>query len=60
MVNPVLRVLKFYVIKRGYREGRAGLIVAVAEGYYTFMKYAKLWEHEFNERRAKQGSTEEG
>lgn len=59
LVNPLLRVLKFYVVKRGYREGQAGLIVAVAEGYYTFMKYAKLWEHEFNERRSKQGSTEE-
>ncbi len=56
MVNPLLRVLKFYVVKRGYREGQAGLIVAVAEGYYTFMKYAKLWEHEFNERRTKQAA----
>ena len=44
LVNPFLRILKFYVLKKGYREGRAGLIVAVIEGYYTFMKYAKLWE----------------
>ena len=44
LLNPVLRVFKFYVMKRGYREGFAGLIVALAEGYYTFMKYAKFWE----------------
>ncbi len=50
LVNPILRAFKFYVLKRGYREGVAGIIVAVAEGYYTFMKYAKLWEYQFNER----------
>jgi len=48
--NPIVRVLKFYILKRGYREGRAGLVVAITEGFYTFMKYAKLWEHEYNER----------
>jgi len=46
--NPLVRTLKFYFLKKGYREGVAGLIVAIAEGYYTFMKYAKLWECEFN------------
>jgi len=42
--NPLLRMFKFYFLKRGYREGIAGLIVAIIEGYYTFMKYAFLWE----------------
>ncbi|MCC6219741.1 MAG: glycosyltransferase family 2 protein [Deltaproteobacteria bacterium] len=49
LLNPILRTLKFYVLKRGFREGKAGFIIAVTEGYYTFMKYAKLWEHEFNQ-----------
>jgi glycosyltransferase involved in cell wall biosynthesis len=53
--NPILRVLKFFIVKKGYREGIAGLIVAVAEGYYTFMKYAKLWELEFLEKERKKG-----
>ncbi len=48
LISPVVRTLKFYILKRGYREGVAGLVVAMAEGYYTFMKYAKLWEHHFN------------
>ncbi len=58
LVNPVLRMLKFYLLKKGYREGTAGLIVAIAEGYYTFMKYAKLWEYQFNEgaERGENGS----
>jgi hypothetical protein len=50
-INPLLRTFKFYIVKRGYREGIAGLIVGIAEGYYTFMKYAKLWEMHFNERK---------
>ena len=48
-VNPFLRTLKFYVFKKGYREGIAGLLVAITEGYYTFMKYAKLWERQLND-----------
>lgn len=53
-LNPILRFVKFYVLKKGYREGVAGLIVAVAEGYYTFMKYAKLWELHFEAQRKNQ------
>ena len=43
-INPILRMLKFYFLKKGYREGMAGLVVAGVEGVYTYMKYAKLWE----------------
>ena len=44
LVRPLVRMAKFYLIKRGYREGVAGVIVMVMEGFYTFLKYAKLWE----------------
>lgn len=44
VVSPVVRFIKFYFIKQGFKEGVAGLIVAAAEAFYTFMKYAKLWE----------------
>lgn len=47
LVSPIVRTLKFYLVKKGYREGVAGIIVALAEGYYTFMKYAKLWEKHY-------------
>ena len=43
IVSPFLRFLKFYFAKKGYREGIAGLVIAIAEANYTFMKYAKLW-----------------
>ena len=45
-VNPISRFFKFYILKKGYREGMPGLIVAILESYYTFNKYIKLWELE--------------
>jgi hypothetical protein len=44
VLNPPSRFIKFYLVKRGFREGLPGLIVALLESYYVFMKYAKLWE----------------
>jgi len=44
LLRPLLRTFKFYFLKKGYREGLAGIVVALAEGVYTFMKYALLWE----------------
>lgn len=54
LLNPLLRSFKFYVVKKGYREGVAGLIVSIIEGYYTFMKYAKLWEYQLNPRQGRE------
>lgn len=33
-----------YVLKGGFRLGAAGLIVSAMNGYYVFLKYAKLWQ----------------
>ncbi len=44
VANPIFRFCKFYFIKRGFLEGKAGFIVAVYEALSTFLKYAKLWE----------------
>lgn len=44
IARPIARFIKFYVLKRGFREGLAGLIVALIEAYGVFLKYAKLWE----------------
>jgi len=46
VVKPIVRFIRFYFIKKGYKEGVPGLIVAIAESYSAYMKYAKLWEME--------------
>lgn len=35
---------KSYVLKQGFRDGTAGLVIAFMEGYHGFFKYAKLYE----------------
>ena len=43
-LNPVGAFLKKYVAQQGFREGAVGFMVAALHAYYTFLKYAKLWE----------------
>lgn len=42
--RPIARFIKFYILKQGFREGVAGLIVAAIEAFGVMLKYAKLWE----------------
>jgi len=33
-----------YGLRQGFRDGMPGLILSLLYAYYTFVKYAKLWE----------------
>ena len=44
ILRPAARFFKFYITRKGYREGTAGFIVAVIEAISVFLKYAKVWE----------------
>jgi len=44
LVLPFSRFLKSYVLKRGFLDGFAGMIVSVLNGYSIFVRYAKLRE----------------
>ena len=43
VLRPAARFLKQYFIKRGFLDGRVGLIVCGLASFSVFMKYAKLW-----------------
>ncbi|MBW2291911.1 MAG: glycosyltransferase family 2 protein [Deltaproteobacteria bacterium] len=45
-LRPPARFLRAYALKRGFRDGMPGFIVAVGTAIYVFLKYAKLWELE--------------
>lgn len=47
-LRPLARFTKFYFFKKGFLEGKPGLVVAVIEAIYAFLKYAKLWELQRN------------
>ena len=38
--------LRNYILKAGFRDGSAGLIVSMLNSYYVFLKFAKLWEEQ--------------
>jgi len=49
--SPAAMFFKVFVVQQGFRDGRHGLILASLYAYYTFLKYAKLWE--LQQKRAK-------
>ncbi|HXG53404.1 MAG TPA: glycosyltransferase family 2 protein [candidate division Zixibacteria bacterium] len=50
LFRPAFRFFRFYVLKRGFLEGFAGFYVALTAAVYVFLKYAKLWELELEEK----------
>ena len=42
--SPLAMFMRVYLVQQGFRDGVHGLILSGIYGYYTFMKYAKLWE----------------
>ena len=42
--HPPFTFFKMYIIKRGFLDGIHGLLLAFCHAYYTFSKYARLWE----------------
>ncbi|MEO5361091.1 MAG: glycosyltransferase family 2 protein [Nitrospirota bacterium] len=43
-VRPIATFVKMYFLRLGFLDGVHGFILAVLYGYYTFVKYTKLWE----------------
>lgn len=43
LIHGVSCFLKMYVLRQGFRDGRAGLLLALLSGHSTFVKYADLW-----------------
>ena len=44
IARPLGRFLSMYVLKRGFLDGRRGLLLATLYAYYVFMRSAKAWE----------------
>jgi (heptosyl)LPS beta-1,4-glucosyltransferase len=42
--NHLGTILRTLLLRRGYRDGLHGVIVAMFAGMHTFVKYAKAWE----------------
>ena len=44
VIHTKLAFLRNYVLKGGFRDGTAGLVISLVNTYYVFLKLAKLWE----------------
>jgi glycosyltransferase involved in cell wall biosynthesis len=42
-LRPMLRFIKMYVIRQGFRDGYHGAVLCGLGAFSVFMKYAKLW-----------------
>lgn len=45
LLNPMVSFIKQYFIKLGFLDGIAGFVAAIGTSFYTFLKYAFLWEN---------------
>jgi hypothetical protein len=43
LLHAPLRFVQLYLVRGGWLDGRAGLVVCGIMAYYTFLKDAKLW-----------------
>ena len=46
LFKPIARFIKFFFFKKGFKHGTPALVVGMTEAFYTFLKYARLWEIE--------------
>lgn len=44
--SPVIRFIKFYLVRQGFRDGLPGLVHIVIGCFNSFMKYAKMLERQ--------------
>ena len=44
VLRPLGRFLSMYLLRRGFLDGRRGLLLAALYAYYVFMRSAKVWE----------------
>jgi len=48
LLRPPFTFFKMYILRRGFLDGTAGVILSTLYASYTLAKYAKLWEMKTN------------
>jgi glycosyltransferase involved in cell wall biosynthesis len=44
LITPRLTFVRNYILRGGFRDGMAGLVISAMNSYYVGLKFAKLWE----------------
>ena len=48
--SPIMRFLKLYVLRQGFRDGVPGFVLASISSFFCFYKYAMLFELDYKSR----------
>lgn len=51
--SPLIRFIKFYLVRQGFRDGLPGLVHIAIGCFNSFMKYAKMLEKQLADRPAR-------
>jgi glycosyltransferase involved in cell wall biosynthesis len=54
LVRAPAKFVKMFFLRGGFRDGAAGLVLALCGASYVWLKYAKLWELREDERRSRE------
>jgi hypothetical protein len=52
LAHPPAAFIKKYFLQQGLRDGVPGLMIATQHAFFTFMKYAKMWELQSGKSRS--------
>jgi glycosyltransferase involved in cell wall biosynthesis len=52
---PMIRFIEGYFLKKGFKDGMPGFIIAVMQSFEVFLRYAKLWEMYRSDNKSKKG-----
>jgi len=55
IIYPRLAFFRNYILKAGFRDGQAGLLVSLLNSHYVFLKYAKLLELQREKKKEEGG-----
>lgn len=50
IIRPLFTFVKMFIVRRGFLDGRYGLILSLLYSYYTFSKYTKIWENKIKDK----------
>lgn len=51
IIKPFAAFFRSYLLRFGFQNGFIGLVYAFASSYYTFLKYTRLYEMNYNNRK---------
>ncbi len=46
ILHPLSHLYRMFILKKGYQDGKTGLLVSLLSSLYLFILYAKMWEHQ--------------